>query len=106
MNRSLLIDFTEGLNIEPGPIAPFSVNFIYVPRPPDRPVLITIDVQLDAARGPELDSFVNELRLIYLRNGAYSWQLFADSALTYDALLPSIFPKISCVELGKVKPIH
>jgi MFS family permease len=74
----LSIDFTKGLNIEPGPIAPFSVNFIYVPRPTDGPILITIDVQLDAARGPELDSFVNELRLIYLRNGAYSWQLFAD----------------------------
>jgi hypothetical protein len=41
-------------------------------------VLITIDVQLDKNRGPELDTFVNELRLIYLRNGAYSWQLFAD----------------------------
>ena len=74
----LSIDFTKELNIEPGPIAPFSLNFIHVPRPADGPVLITIDVQLDESRGPELDAFVNELRLIYLRNGAYSWQLFAD----------------------------
>ena len=45
-------------------------------------MLITIDVQLDDALGPELDTFVNELRLIYLRNGreAYSWQLFTDPA--------------------------
>jgi hypothetical protein len=75
----LSIDFTKELNIEPGPIAPFSLNFVHVPRPADGPVLITIDVQLDESRGPELDAFVNELRLIYLRNGAYSWQLFADA---------------------------
>ena len=41
-------------------------------------MLITIDVQLDESQGLELDAFVNELRLIYLRNGAYSWQVFAD----------------------------
>jgi MFS family permease len=74
----LSIDFTKGTNVEPGPIAPFSLNFIHIPRPADGPLLITIDVQLDESRGPELDAFVNELRLIYLRNGAYSWQLFAD----------------------------
>jgi len=74
----LSIDFTKGLNIEPGPIAPLPANFIYVPRPKDGPVLITIDVQLDETRRLELDTFVNELRLIYLRNGAYSWQVFAD----------------------------
>jgi len=74
----LSIDFTKELSVEPGPIAPFLSNFIHVPQPRDGPVLITIDVQLGATGGPELDSFVNELRLIYLRNGAYSWQLFAD----------------------------
>jgi hypothetical protein len=75
----LSIDFTKGTNVEPGPVAPFSLNFIYVPRPADGPLLITIDVQLDESRGAELDAFVNKLRLIYLRNGAYSWQLFADA---------------------------
>src|SRR5271166_4248356 len=54
----LSIDFTKGLNIEPGPIAPLPSNFIHVPRPKDGPVLITIDVQLDETRGPELDTFV------------------------------------------------
>jgi hypothetical protein len=67
-----------GRVVESGQIAPFSLNFIHVPRPADGPLLITINVQLDESRGPELDAFVNELRLIYLRNGAYSWQLFAD----------------------------
>ena len=42
-------------------------------------MLITIDFQVDETRGRELDSFMNEL-LIHLRNGAYSWQLFADPA--------------------------
>jgi MFS family permease len=74
----LSIDFTKGLDTEPGPIAPLSPNFIYVPRPSDGPVLIAIDVQLDESQGLELEKFVNELRLIYLRNGAYSWQVFAD----------------------------
>jgi len=77
----LSIDFTKELSFEPGPIAPFLPNFIQVPQPRDGPVLITIDVQLDETRGRELDAFVNELRLIHLRNGAYSWQLFADSTL-------------------------
>jgi Transmembrane secretion effector len=74
----LSIDFTKGLDTEPGPIAPLSPNFIYVPRPSDGPVLITIDVQLDESQGLEVEKFVKELRLIYLRNGAYSWQVFAD----------------------------
>jgi MFS family permease len=46
----------------------------------DGPVLMTIDFQVDETRGRELDSFISELRLIHLRNGAYSWQLFADPA--------------------------
>jgi hypothetical protein len=55
-----------------------SQHFIYVPQPRDGPVLITIDFQVDETRGREFDGFMNELRLIHLRNGAYSWQLFAD----------------------------
>ena len=74
----LSIDFTRQLNIEPGPIAPFSPHFVHVPRPTDGPVLITIDVQVAGTPGPDLDRFVNQLSLIYLRNGAYSWQLFSD----------------------------
>ena len=74
----LSIDFTKELSFESGAIAPLSPNFILVPQPGDGPVLITIDVQLDESRGPELDEFINELRLIHLRNGAYSWQLFED----------------------------
>jgi MFS family permease len=76
----LSIDFTQGLSFEPGALTPLSREFAHVPQPRDGPVLMTIDFQVDETRGRELDSFVNELRLIHLRNGAYSWQLFADPA--------------------------
>jgi len=75
---SLSIDFTRELSFEPGGFSFFSANLIQAPQPSDGPVLITIDVQLDEIRGSELDAFINELRLIHLRNGAYSWQLYAD----------------------------
>ncbi len=80
LSSPLSIDFTQRLNFEPGAVTPLSQDFIYVPQPRDGPVLITIDFQLDETRGREFDSFMNELRLIHLRNGAYSWQLFADPA--------------------------
>ena len=74
----LSIDFTKGLSFEPGEVVPLSPSFIHVPQPRDGPVLITIDVQLDATRGREIDDLMDELRLIHMRNGAYSWQVFAD----------------------------
>jgi Transmembrane secretion effector len=80
LSSPLSIDFTQKLSFESGAVDPFSQNFFYVPQPRDGPVLITIDFQVDETRGCELDSFMNELRLIRLRNGAYSWQLFADPA--------------------------
>jgi hypothetical protein len=76
----LSIDFTQRLSFEPGAATPLLRQFVHVPQPSDGPVLMTIDFQLDETRGREFDSFMNELRLIHLRNGAYSWQLFADPA--------------------------
>jgi MFS family permease len=80
LSSPLSIDFTQRLSFESVAVDPLSQNFIYVPQPRDGPVLITIDFQVDETRGCELDSFMNELRLVHLRNGAYSWQLFADPA--------------------------
>jgi MFS family permease len=74
----LSIDFTQTLDLEPGGFRPLAQHLTHVPLPRDGPVLITIDLQLDERRVTELDSFINELRSIHLRNGAYSWQLFAD----------------------------
>jgi MFS family permease len=80
LSSPLSIDFTQRLSFEAGAVTPLSRDFLQVPQPRDGPVLMTIDIQLDETRGRELDSFMNELRLIHLRNGAYSWQLFADPA--------------------------
>jgi len=80
LSSPLSIDFTQGLRYEPGAVTPLSQDLKFVPQPRDGPVLITIDFQLDDSRGRELDSFMNELRRIHLRNGAYSWQLFTDPA--------------------------
>ena len=80
LSSPLSIDFTQRLSFELGAVTPMSQNLNCVPQPRDGPVLITIDFQVDETRGRELDSFMNELRLIHLRNGAYSWQLFADPA--------------------------
>ena len=76
--RPLSIDFTQTLDLEPGGFRPLAQHLTHVPLPRDGPVLITIDLQLDERRVTELESFINELRSIHLRNGAYSWQLFAD----------------------------
>ena len=80
LSSPLSIDFTQRLSFESGAVTPWSQNFIHVPQPKDGPVLMTIDFQVDEPRGREIDSFISELRLIHLRNGAYSWQLFADPA--------------------------
>jgi hypothetical protein len=80
LSSPLSIDFTQRLSFEPGAVTPLSREFVHVPQPRDGPVLMTIDFQVDETRGRELDSFISELRLIHLRNGAYSWQLFGDPA--------------------------
>jgi Transmembrane secretion effector len=39
---------------------------------------VTIEFQLDRSRGAKFVDLMREVRLIHLRNGAYSWQLFED----------------------------
>jgi MFS family permease len=78
LSSPLSIDFAQTVSFEPGAVTPLSRPFVYVPQPRDGPLLITIDFQSDETREREFDSLMHELRLIHLRNGAYSWQLFAD----------------------------
>jgi len=51
---------------------------MHTPRPHDGPISITMEYQVDRARGRELMNIVRQVRLIHLRNGAYSWQLHED----------------------------
>jgi hypothetical protein len=49
-----------------------------VPQPHDRPVSITIEFEVDRIRGREFLDKLREVRLIHLRNGAFSWRLHED----------------------------
>ena len=53
-------------------------NLLYRPEPKDGPVLVTVEFQVDRSGGSKFVALMREVRLIHLRNGAYSWQLFED----------------------------
>ncbi|MBV9492002.1 MAG: MFS transporter [Verrucomicrobia bacterium] len=74
----LSINFTGALDFEPAPETPFSHRLIHMPQPDDGPVAITYEFQVDPLRGQEFMHLMKYVRLIYLRNGAFSWQLHED----------------------------
>ncbi len=73
--RPLSIDFTGTLNFDPAPVTTFSHKLIYTPQPRDGPILISVEFQVDCAKGKDFIEIMREVRLIHLRNGAYSWRL-------------------------------
>jgi MFS family permease len=74
------IDFTTTADPDAVPATVMNVGYklLYRPAPKDGPVLVTIEFQLDRSRGSKFVDLMREVRLIHLRNGAYSWQLFED----------------------------
>jgi MFS family permease len=74
------IDFTATVDLDAVPATVMNVGYklLYRPEPKDGPVLVTIEFQLDRSRGSKFVDLMREVRLIHLRNGAYSWQLFED----------------------------
>ncbi|HWC19866.1 MAG TPA: MFS transporter, partial [Terriglobales bacterium] len=74
----LSIDFAGTLDFEPAPIAGSSHKLIHIPAPHDGPVAIMIDVEVDRTLGRETLDTLREVRMIYLRNGAFSWRLHED----------------------------
>jgi Transmembrane secretion effector len=74
----LSINFTGTLNFDPAPVMIFSHRLIYTPQPHDGPMSITVEFKVECAHGREFMSLMREVRLIHLRNGAYSWQLHED----------------------------
>jgi hypothetical protein len=89
----LSIDFTGKLDFEPAPISGAAHKLIHVPQPHDGPVSITIEFEVDRIRGREFLDALREVRLIHLRNGAFSWRLHEDleSLNTYrvELMMPS-----------------
>jgi MFS family permease len=74
----LSIDFIGELDFEPAQVGAHSLRLIHVPGPRDGPIAIMFDVEVDRARGRHLPDILREVRLIYLRNGAFSWRLYED----------------------------
>ena len=74
------IDFTmtADLNAVPATVMNVGYKMLYRPQPKDGPVLVTEEFELDRTGGAKFVELMREVRLIYLRNGAYSWHLFED----------------------------
>jgi MFS family permease len=72
------IDFTSTLDLQPAQVTTFSHKLLQIPEPQDGPVLVTQEFAIDRKRGRELTELVRKVRLIYLRNGAFSWHLHED----------------------------
>ena len=74
----LSIDFTGELDFEPAPVAGASHKLIHIPAPHDGPVAVMIDVEVHGTLGREVLEVLRDVRLIHLRNGAFSWRLHED----------------------------
>jgi hypothetical protein len=75
----LSIDFTRELDFEPAPVSGASQKLIHVPPSPhDGPVAVMIDVEVNLKVGSSMLDILREVRLINLRNGAFSWRLHED----------------------------
>jgi predicted MFS family arabinose efflux permease len=78
LQSKLSIDFAGALDFEPAPVTGASHKLIHIPAPHDGPVAIMIDVEVDRTLGRETLETLQEVRLIHLRNGAFSWRLHED----------------------------
>jgi MFS family permease len=74
----LSIDFVGELNFNPAPVTGFSHKLLHIPRPHDGPISITYEFEVDRHRGSEFICLLRQVRLIHLRNGAFSWRLHED----------------------------
>jgi predicted MFS family arabinose efflux permease len=76
----LSIDFTGSLNFDPAiPRAEYHA-MLNTPQPDDGPVTITFDFHIDAVNRARFIDLMREVRLMHLRNGAFSWRLDEDLA--------------------------
>ena len=71
----LSIDFTGKLNFDPAVTATYYHNMLHAPHPEDGPVAITIDFQIAPVNRARFLELMRAVRLMHLRNGAFSWRL-------------------------------
>jgi MFS family permease len=88
----LSIDFTSTLDFEPAPMSGAAHKLIHIPAPHDGPVAIMIDVEIDRTRGKGMIEVLREVRLIHLRNGAFSWRLHEDLGRPNSYRMEMLYP--------------
>jgi len=75
----LSINFISNLDFNPAAVGAYVHHRLtHVPRPHDGPVSITIEFEVDRKQGSDFIKMMREVRLIHLRNGAFSWRLHED----------------------------
>jgi len=74
----LSINFTQAIDLTPVPVTGFSHKLLYLPEADDGPIVIHYDIEVDRTRGREFLETMKHVRMVYLRNGAFSWQLHED----------------------------
>ncbi len=89
----LSIDFASELDFKHAPVAGPSQKLVHVPSPHDGPVSIHTDFTVEQDREEEFKEALRAVRLIDLRNGAFSWRLHGslDHPHTYrvEKMVPS-----------------
>ncbi len=74
----LSINFTTSLDLSVVPVTGFSHKILNIPKANDGPVVIHFDIEVDRARNREFLETMKHARMVYLRNGAFSWRLHED----------------------------
>jgi MFS family permease len=74
----LSIDFTKQLNLDPAPLTTQYHRFLHVPDPSEGPVVVVMLFEVEQENRRRFLDLMREMRLIYLRNGAFSWRLDED----------------------------
>src|SRR5580704_8292728 len=74
----LSIDFTKQLDLDPAPLTTQYHRFLHVPDPSDGPVVVVMIFEIEQESRRRFLDLMREMRLIYLRNGAFSWRLDED----------------------------
>jgi MFS family permease len=76
----LSINFTKSLDLSVVPVTGFSHKILMIPKADDGPMVIHYDLEVDRARIREFLETMKHARMVYLRNGAFSWRLHEDLA--------------------------
>jgi len=92
LQSKLSIDFTSALDFEPAPVAGHAHKLIHIPAPHDGPVAVMIDVEVHGTLGRDVIETMREVRLIHLRNGAFTWRLHEDLARPNTYRVEMLYP--------------